>query len=76
MTNLLFDIEEKPGLCELAGYNLPLLGIKAEVIQGDSINFLKNYKGKADWLFIDPDRRDSSDRKLVSFADCKPDLID
>ncbi len=73
-------VEQQPELVEHARYNLPLLGVtNAEFVVGDGIRMLEQIAGsspekKADWLYLDPHRRDEQGGKVVRLDDCEPDI--
>ena len=73
-------VERQPDLVEHARYNLPLLGVtNAEFRTGDGIRMLDQITmdsqgKKADWLYLDPHRRDEQGGKVVKLDDCEPDL--
>lgn len=53
-----------------------MLGLgHAEIVNGDGTDFLKEMAA-ADFLFIDPARRDQTGRKTVLIEDCEPNLVD
>lgn len=57
-------------------HNIHALGLKDfEVIEGDSIQFLKNTSQKFDIIFADPARRGKEDKRLYNLHDCSPDII-
>lgn len=74
-------VERNSLLCELARHNFPLLGLgSAEVVNVDSIEFLKSLDGNAekpvaDVIFLDPSRRDANGHKVYNVADCEPDVV-
>ncbi len=43
-------------------------------ISGNGIEFLKNTKENFDWIYIDPSRRDNSNKKVFLLKDCLPDV--
>lgn len=43
---------------------------------GDGINFLLNPERVYDLIYLDPARRDEYNRKMVSFADCLPNVVE
>lgn len=47
-----------------------------EVINADSVEFLKNTKQHYNLIFIDPARRDSSGGRVFNLHDCNPDVIE
>ena len=64
-----------PDLCSLAAHNLPLLGRCVSVSNVRAEDFLNGHPGEHfGLLYIDPARRSSSGRKLVSLKDCMPDM--
>lgn len=69
-------VERQEELCRIAHHNFPLLGLgHAEIVNGDGMDFLKEMAA-ADFLFIDPARRDQTGRKTVLIEDCEPNLVD
>lgn len=73
----LFDeavyVERLPHLCSSATHNFQMLNLHATVINGDSIDVLREMK-PATAVFIDPARRDAQGRKTYSIKDCTPDV--
>ena len=73
-------VEQQPELVEHARYNLPLLGVtNAEYLVGDGLRMLDGITAaspekKADWLYLDPHRRDEQGGKVVKLDDCEPDI--
>ncbi|WKD86298.1 Ribosomal RNA small subunit methyltransferase J [Polaribacter huanghezhanensis] len=45
-----------------------------QLISGDGIDYLKNASEKYDWIYIDPSRRDSVDKKVFLLKDCLPNV--
>jgi len=43
-------------------------------ISGNGIEFLKNTKENFDWIYIDPSRRDNSNKKVFLLKYCLPDV--
>lgn len=73
--NTVTYIERNQQLTERARYNFSIL--QADNIQcicDDSIDFLSRWKGKADWLYLDPARRTADQRRVVGLTDCEPDI--
>ena len=67
-------VERQEALCALARHNFSLLGLhNVEIHQTDSVHFLGTMP-HADWIFIDPARRDSHGGKTVAIGDCEPDV--
>ena len=62
-------------LAQITAYNLHLLGAgDIKVVNTDGIEYLKNYDGIFDWIYIDPSRRDESKGKVFKLSDCTPDI--
>ena len=67
------EIEEE--LAEIAAHNFEKLGAKNIIpIKDDCIAFLSKTDLKFDWIYVDPSRRDSSDKKVHKLSDCEPDI--
>lgn len=67
-------VERQEVLCEMAAHNFPLLGLKhVSICHEDCIGHLKTMPF-ADWIFIDPARRDGHGGKTVAISDCEPDI--
>ena len=63
----LFDeavyVEQQADLCQLAAYNLPLLGLhNAQFVNGDGVAYLQAMP-PADFILLDPARRDGAARQ-------------
>lgn len=68
-------VEQRPELAELAGYNLPRLGATNVTVQtGDGLTTVDNLTETADWLYLDPHRRDERGGRVVRLPDCEPDV--
>ena len=73
-------VERQPALAALAAYNLPLLGCtNVTVLEGDGVAMLERLltaaaTQPADWLYLDPHRRDGQGGRVVKLDDCEPDL--
>ena len=68
-------VEKQPELAELAAYNLPRLGASNVVVQaGDGLVISALQADLADWIYLDPHRRNEQGSKVVQLADCEPDL--
>ncbi|MBD2755114.1 SAM-dependent methyltransferase [Spirosoma sp. BT704] len=78
--NQVVYVERNPELVELAAHNLPLLGAANVLVHaGDGLELVEtNTVVKpdvpADWLYLDPHRRDEQGGKVVRLNDCEPDL--
>lgn len=70
------SIELNPGKAHTLKENINALGFKnIEVINGDSIDYLKNASNNFDLIFADPSRRDNYHNKVYNLHDCSPDVI-
>ncbi|MVM33479.1 SAM-dependent methyltransferase [Spirosoma sp. HMF4905] len=78
-------IEHQPELAALAAHNLPLLGSLNVTVQvGNGLSLLDNQEGNtpkwsslakpADWIYLDPHRRDEQGGRVVSLESCEPDI--
>lgn len=70
------SIERDPVLAEIAKVNFKLLGAdNIEVVNSSAEEFVAENKGlRVDLVYADPDRRGENGRKLVTLADCSPDM--
>lgn len=68
-------VEQRSDLAAAAAYNLPLLAVtNVNIRNGNGLDFLQTYQAEADWLYIDPARRDERGGKVVRLEDCEPDV--
>ncbi len=73
-------VEQQPELVDYARHNLPLLGVtNAGLLVGDGIGLLDQLTAdcqekKADWLYLDPHRRNDQGGKVVKLSDCEPNI--
>ena len=68
-------IELDPGRYEALQHNSNVLHLNnITCINGDSVDFLKSTDKNFDIIFIDPARRDSSNKRLYGLKDCLPDV--
>ncbi len=65
-------VELSKDLCLLAEHNFNQLSPTIDVYNTDGIEFLKT--SKADFVYVDPYRRDDSKNKVISLEDCLPDI--
>lgn len=69
-------VERQESLCEIAAHNFPLLGLHhIGVKHEDAIRHLQEMP-PADWIFIDPARRDGHGGKTIAIADCEPNVAE
>jgi 16S rRNA G966 N2-methylase RsmD len=70
-----YAVEPDSKLAEMVKHNYQLLASpNIESITDTAENFLQHNQKKFSLIFIDPSRRDDHHRKVVAFADCKPDI--
>lgn len=69
-------VELNPELCELAKHNFSVLDTSETIIHNVSTVEYLSLCEPLDCLFIDPARRDSHGRKVVSVADCTPNVVE
>lgn len=68
-------VEQQAELAELATHNLPQLGVaNATIRTGDGVALVNSLPTPADWLYLDPHRRDDRGGKVVRLQDCEPDV--
>ncbi|GAB3886435.1 THUMP-like domain-containing protein [Spirosoma agri] len=68
-------VEQRADLAEIAAHNLPLLeASNADVRTGDGPEIIAQWPETADWLYLDPHRRNDQGGKVVQLADCEPDV--
>ena len=71
-----YYVEPQEELCDLFRHNSNLLGIRnVEVINGTMEEHLAAI-GHVDTIYLDPSRRDVHGRRVVSLADCRPNLLE
>lgn len=69
--------EPNQELVEIVTHNFKALGItKVEFLTTAAEDFLKKNDTQFDLIFIDPDRRSGSNKKLVFIEDCQPNLLE
>ncbi|CCH53341.1 hypothetical protein BN8_02431 [Fibrisoma limi BUZ 3] len=69
-------VEQRAELAALAVYNLPKLGLtNVQVYNEDGLNFLNAFNGRADWIYLDPARRDDRGGRVVRLEDCLPNVL-
>ncbi len=67
-------LEHNPTLAAITQHNLRLMGAtNVEVLSVESEEFLATLD-HADLIYADPDRRSAEGRKMVTLADCSPNL--
>lgn len=68
-------VEHNPELCEIARHNFQVLGLEAEVINGEAEDYLKKMS-HADIIYLDPARRDAYGSRTYDIKDCTPNVIE
>lgn len=69
-------VEQKNELFEIAKYNFEKLGIQnVSFINEDSVQYLAKAKETFDWIYLDPARRDQSQKKVFKIEDCEPNIL-
>jgi len=70
-----YYVEKNSELCRLAKHNFRILGAgNIQIINDVAEDYLNSTDLQADWIYIDPARRDIKGNKMVSVADCEPDV--
>ncbi len=62
-------------LFPIVEHNFDALGKNVQCHFGDGIETLKTAENHYDLIYLDPARRDEHNRKMVSFADCVPNVV-
>ena len=68
-------VEHNPELCEIARYNFQVLGLEAEVVKDEAEDYLKKMS-HADFIYLDPARRDAHGNRTYDIKDCTPNVIE
>lgn len=70
-------LELNTALVEIVKQNHKTLGCENITVENKSAEeYLSRSKDKFDWIYLDPARRDESNRKLVSFQECSPNVLE
>ena len=70
-------VEQNAELSEITAYNLGQLGItNVRVVNARCEDWLAAPPEPADWLYLDPARRDDAGGKAVRLQDCEPPVLD
>lgn len=67
-------IEQQEALYQLAGHNFRVLGADIACHHAQAEDFLADFEGELDCIYIDPARRDENQRKVFRLEDCTPDV--
>ncbi|TGE21875.1 hypothetical protein E5K00_16560 [Hymenobacter aquaticus] len=69
-------VERDPALVAVVQYNLAQLGVSnVSCHADDALSFLKSTPDTFDWIYLDPARRNSADKKIYRLQDCEPDIL-
>lgn len=67
-------VEKDSELSEIAKHNFRILDLKnINVVNADALDYLKSMN-PVDWIYLDPARRSSTGKKVVSIGNCEPDV--
>ena len=67
-------VEPQAELCDIVRHNAKVFGLdNIEILQGTMEEQLEHI-GQVDWLYVDPSRRDSHGRRVVTLQACTPNL--
>lgn len=70
-----FHIEKNREVSEIAKHNFAQMGVSnIVVLYGDGITFIEKNKQILDWIYLDPSRRDQSNKKVFFLEDCEPNV--
>lgn len=74
--NTVVAVELDENRAKVLDNNIEALGIKTvNAIWGDSVNILKESEdNRYDWIFVDPARRDSKNKRCFRLQDSQPDV--
>ncbi|OIN56874.1 SAM-dependent methyltransferase [Arsenicibacter rosenii] len=73
--NVVLYAERVAELAAITAHNLQALGatnVSVQAIEGPEL--LRQQPGVADWIYLDPARRDEHGGKVVRLTDCEPDV--
>jgi len=56
--------------------NFKSIGLDIKTFKTNGIQYLKGYKDKFDWIYIDPARRDNHSNKVFRLEDCTPNILE
>ena len=74
-TSEVYHLEIDRELAEIAAHNFKKLSAQSiTAVNIDGIEFLKSSNQKFDWIYIDPSRRDPSQKRVYKLSDCYPDI--
>ena len=63
-------------LAKIAAHNFTVLKANNIITKGtNGLEFLKNTEEKFEWIYIDPSRRDTQNKKKFLIEDCSPNIL-
>lgn len=68
-------VEQNESLANIAKHNFRVLKANIEVYQDDAKHFLL-HSDKADWIYADPARRDSTGKSVAQISDTQPNILE
>ncbi len=69
-------IEQNAELQKITAYNFEQLGIaNVRFVAARSDEWITTYPDKADWIYLDPARRNEIGGKVVRLQDCEPEVL-
>ena len=68
-------VERNPDLCEIARHNFQVLDLEAKVLNAEAEEYLKKMS-HADFIYLDPARRDAHGSRTYDIKDCTPNVIE
>ena len=71
----LLYLERNEALFALAQHNFQILGVSIETLCNDGLAFLQNTQRQADYLYVDPSRRDHNHQRVVSLEKYEPNVL-
>ena len=70
-------IERNEQLVDVVSKNFVALGCEnINCLATDCSQFISSFNEQADWIYLDPARRDQANKKTVRFEDCEPNVIE
>lgn len=71
----LLYLERNEALFALAQHNFQITGASIETLCNDGLVFLQNTQRQADYLYVDPSRRDHNHQRVVSLEKYEPNVL-
>ena len=69
------EIDEELHTIVTHNYNI-LESSNIETHHGDGIDFIKNCTAPLDWIYLDPSRRDPTQKRVFLLSDCSPNVVE